>query len=121
MTIKYSFFRNGLHVYICKLSSKDTYRILRVFYFVTRKHEKNYMHTANFIVYCAVQCCRIFNCLLSLSCHGGRVSSAGIVRCRILLFAVQAGPFATIDFVKPGLHLGALGCVVHDAEKSTSS
>jgi len=33
---------------------------------------------------------------------------------------VQAGPFATFDFVKPGGHLGALGCVVRDVEKSTS-
>jgi len=37
------------------------------------------------------------------------------------VFAFQAHPFAAIDFVKPGAHLCALGCALHDMEKSTSS
>jgi len=37
------------------------------------------------------------------------------------VFAAQAGPFAMFDFVKPGAHLGALGCAVYDAEKSITS
>ena len=38
-----------------------------------------------------------------------------------LLFVLQIPPTTKFDFVKPGGHLGALGCVVSDAEKSTSS
>jgi len=36
------------------------------------------------------------------------------------VFALQI-PGAKFDFVKPGTHLGALGCVVHDVEEPTSS
>jgi len=38
-----------------------------------------------------------------------------------VIIAVQTGPFAAFDFVKAGGHLGALGCAIIDAEKSTSS
>jgi len=35
-------------------------------------------------------------------------------------FTVQS-PGSRFDFVKPGAHLGALGCVVQDVESSSSS
>jgi len=36
------------------------------------------------------------------------------------VFTLQT-PAVQFDFVKPGEHLGALGCVVADAKKSASS
>jgi len=39
----------------------------------------------------------------------------------ILLSLGLSGPFVPIDFIKPGLHLGALGCVIQDVEQSTSA
>jgi len=37
-----------------------------------------------------------------------------------VVFAFQPSG-AKFDFVKPGAHLGALGCVVHDVDNSATS